>query len=66
MATVSDLIEQGVLRMRLPHWNATAYLEPRDIGPWADLYDVGTQTPVLIGQCDLDDRWIPADVDVDE
>lgn len=57
MATVSELMAQGVCRMRLPFWNEHAYVEPREVGPWADLHDVGSQLPVLISECDQDNRW---------
>lgn len=63
MATMSELISQGVTRMRLPSWNQHAYAEPRPAGPWADVYDVmagiggGDPVPVLIGECDRDSRW---------
>jgi hypothetical protein len=65
MATMSELIAQGVIRMRLPMWNSYAYAEPNPTGPWAKLYDVGAgigdgePMSVLIGMCNQDDRWQP-------
>lgn len=65
MATMSELISRNVTRMRLPFWNPHAYAEPRPAGPWADIYDVtagigeGSPVPVLIGECDKDNRWEP-------
>ena len=61
MATVTELLEQGVKRMRLPFWNDFAYIEPRAEGPWADIHDVdGSVTPFLIAECDRDNRWVEA------
>jgi hypothetical protein len=63
--TMTELISQGVMKMRLPMWNEHAYAVPRPEGPWADLYDVlhgvggGEPVPVLIAMCDEDPRWEP-------
>lgn len=65
MATMTELYDQGVRKMRLPFWNKHAYAVPRPEGPWADVYDVGAgigggdPIPMLVGQCDQDDRWEP-------
>ena len=65
MATMSELVAQGYITMRLPFWNQYAYARPNTVGPWAKIYDVaagvGTGKPIarLIGECDLDDRWEP-------
>jgi hypothetical protein len=66
MSTMSELIEAGYSRMRLPFWNALAYAVPRPDGPWADIYDVlngvggGDPAAVLIGECDKHNDWEPA------
>jgi hypothetical protein len=63
---MTELIEQGVTRMRLPFFNPWAYAEPRSEGPWADIYDSalgvtpGGPVPILIAQCDMYDTWQPA------
>lgn len=65
---MSQLIDQGVQRMRQPHWQL-GYAEPRETGPWADVYDVGAgigggqPLAVLIGQCDEHDNWEPMPTD---
>ncbi|MDP9222686.1 MAG: hypothetical protein M3P18_02315 [Actinomycetota bacterium] len=65
MTTMSDLIEAGVQKMRLPFWNPHAYAVPRPVGPWADTYDMlagigsGDPVAVLIIECDLHDNWEP-------
>lgn len=41
MSTMTELISQGVEKMRLPAWNKHAFVVPRPEGPWADLYDAG-------------------------
>lgn len=62
---MSELIEQGITKMRLPGWNEHAYAVPRPTGPWADVYDVmegvggGTPTCRLIGECDCYTTWEP-------
>lgn len=66
MATMSELIDQGVNKMRLPIWR-TAYAIPNEIGPWAKIYDVlagigeGEPIDMLIGQCDLHTDWEPCE-----
>lgn len=63
---MSDLIDAGVSKMRLPQW-AVGYAVPREAGPWVDIYDVnagigsGAPIAILIGVCDQDDRWEPFD-----
>ena len=60
---MSELIETGSTKMRLPFWNKHAYAVPRPEGPWADIFDVtagvggGDPIPRLIIECDQDDRW---------
>jgi hypothetical protein len=61
---MSELIEAGCTRMRLPFWRV-AYAVPRPVGPWCDIYDVkagidtGEPMAVMIANCDSDDRWEP-------
>jgi len=59
--TMSQLYETGHRRMQLDFWRDGSYAEPREVGPWADLYDRDGNKfrAVLIGMCDQDDRWIP-------
>lgn len=64
---MTELIDQGCARMRLPIWNPFAYAVPRRVGPWVDLYDLGQgigggmPMPLLIGFCDQDNRWEPCE-----
>jgi hypothetical protein len=60
MSTMTELTDQGCRMMRLPGWNEHAYAAPRRSGPWADIYDAGAgPVPVLIAECDEDNRWEP-------
>ena len=71
--TLSEAIRQGFRRVRLPTWDARAYLKLLTIpsgpeyysGPWAKLYDPvgqaqrGQTTPmtVRLPETTKDDRW---------
>ena len=55
-------MRQGVDTMRLPFWNSYAYAKVSANDSCAVIYDViGEPFPVLITECDKDDRWVPAE-----
>ena len=79
MATIQELAEQGIERMRLPSWRSpTDYIKidfiHGGIGPWVHLYSrlnevVGSENPRDILFLDTTgDKWEPytGEIDPDE